>query len=216
VIRIASAIALLVTGTAGAAGASSYDTAFVDAFAEACVPGRLSYPRTREAAIAAGWREVETTDHPELTAMLSIAAKQLEDPELEVTYEDTIYRRDIEGRPHHLVISRSSFIIGEPDDPLNPWVYVGCYLYNFDAQAPIEPDAVTTLIGNPIAQTMNQDGLLGYVWGPPCPMPRTGDTYLSFIADNSPHTSQTGFSGLVLKFETAEPDAGEEVPATYC
>ena len=47
-------------------------------------------------------------------------------------------------------------------------------------------------------------------------MPRTGDTYLSYIADGSSYVADTGFSGLVLKFETSEPDPGEVVPETYC
>jgi hypothetical protein len=206
----------LLAGVSSPAVAATYSQAFVSAFAEACVPGRLSYPGTQQAAVAAGWQEVESDHHPELAAMLAVAAKALEDPELDVTYEDTFYARDIEGMQHHLVVARSSFVIGEPDDPLNPWVYIGCYLYNFDAGQPIDPSPVITLIGKPIAQTVEQDGLIGYVWGPPCPMPRTGDTYMSFIADGSPVAMQTGFSGLMLKFETSEPDPGEEVPETYC
>ncbi len=206
-------MAILLAAGSSAAAAATYDQVFVDAFAEACVPGRLSYPGTQQAALAAGWREVERAHHPELAAMLAIAAAALDDPELEFTYEDKIYARAIAGVEHHLVVARSSFVIDDPDDP---WVYVGCYLYNFDARSPIDPSPVVALLGKPVAQTVKQDGMIGYVWGPPCPMPRTGDTYMSYIAEESPYVSQTGFSGLALKFETSEPDPGEDVPDTYC
>jgi len=56
----------------------------------------------------------------------------------------------------------------------------------------------------------------GWIWGPPCPMPRTGDTYLTFIPEVSQYKDQTGFTGLVLKFDTSEPKPDEVVPASYC
>jgi hypothetical protein len=37
-------------------------------------------------------------------------------------------------------------------------------------------------------------------------MPRTLDTYLTFIPPGSPHVGQTGFDGIVLKFTTSAPD----------
>ena len=45
--------------------------AFVAAFAEACVPQRLSYPGTLDHAKSAGWSEVAENAHPELDAVLA-------------------------------------------------------------------------------------------------------------------------------------------------
>ncbi len=196
------------------AGSAAYGEAFVGAFAQACVPARLSYPGTRANAETLGWATVERSAHPELDAMMAVAEAELEsDPEMQPTFEYQAYSKPVEGQAHYLVVARSSFVVSDPADP---WVFIGCYLYNFDAAEPIDPAPVTALIGNPIAQQVDQDGLRSWSWGPPCPMPRTGDTYLSHVSEGSPHVSTTGFSGLMLKFQTSEPDPGEAVPETYC
>jgi len=197
---------------------SAYDRAFVAEFEQACVPGRLGYETSRQAASAAGWREVGQDAHPELDAMMQIAERAiLEDDELDdPTFDATFYGKDIEGRSHFLVVSRSSFVIGDPDDPLNPWAYIGCYLYDFDATQPVDPAPVSDMVGKPISHSISDETITTHVWGPPCPMPRTGDTYLSYIPDGSPLVARTGFSGQVLKFETSEPDPGAPEPEPYC
>lgn len=199
-----------------AASAEDYDVAFVKAFADACVPQRLSYPGTLETARGADWRDVERTANPELDVMIGKSEEAASDPELNGTFEYTILSKPVLEQDHYLVISRASFIIDATEDPPNPWVYIGCYLYNFDATAPIGPGQVSALLQKPVGNRHSDETITSYVWGPPCPMPRTGDTYLTFIPEGSPHATTTGFSGLLLKFETSEPDPGEDVPETYC
>ena len=219
---VAALTALVLAGAALAEDTPpEYGQAFVDAFAGACVPERLSYPGTKANAEALGWAPAEREAHPELAAMMAImdegAAEAAE--EMDATFEHQLYVKPVAETDHFLVVSRSTFIIegfGDPDEEPDPWVRIGCYLYNFDATAPIDPAPVTALIENPISQSVEQDGIVSYVWGPPCPMPRTGDTYMTFLADGSPLVAQTGFSGLMMKFETSEPDEGEKVPETYC
>ncbi|GEM_PF-1595767 len=212
-IRNALAGAALLAGTQPGLGAG-YDQAFVDAFAAACVPGRLSYDATRGAATAAGWGEVADSDHAELAALMAKSAEMLAaEDEIDIEHVQSLYGRDVAGARHHLVVTRS--VLGfEGDD--DPWVMVGCHLYNFDAAAPLDPAPVTTLIGQPIGQSHEMAGALSHVWGPPCPMPRTGDTSLSFVAEGSEAAALTGFSGIALNFSTSEPDPGEDVPETYC
>jgi hypothetical protein len=214
VVASASAIAALLVSPAPAS-AGDYDIDFVTAFAEACVPQRMSYPGTVDTARAAGWREVERTAHPELDALMAKSEEAASDPELKPTFAYTLLAKAIAGIDHHLVVSRSSFVLDPDENPPDPWVLIGCYLYNLDATAPVDPAPVTALIGNPIANSHADDTLTAHVWGPPCPMPRTGDTYLTYIPDGSPH-ADAGFTGVVLKFETSEPDPGEAVPETYC
>ena len=211
-----AALALVAVSPAVAVESADYGQAFVDSFAEACVPQRLSYPGTQTQAESLGWTPTQPGAHAELASMMAIAEAAASDPELPAEFDYRIFSRPIEGQTHYLVVSRAAFTIGEPDDPLNPWVYIGCYLYNLDATAPIDPAPVSALTGNPVANEVDEEGLVSYVWGPPCPMPRTGDTYLSFIAEDSPHVSLTGFSGLMMKFDTSEPDEGAEPPEPYC
>jgi len=208
-----AATALVLCGSPALA-VPAYDIAFVSEFADACVPGRLGYQSTRDAAVAAGWAEVEPSVNAELAAIMARSETEATaDPELPTVFAYTTFAKPIEGLDHYLVVSRSEITVTEGEDP---WVLIGCYLYNMDASAPIDPEPVTALIGNPIAHSQIDMHITSYVWGPPCPMPRTGDTYMTFIPEVSQYREQVGISGLVLKFSTSEPDAGEIVPDTYC
>lgn len=216
--HLAARSALALVAALGAAptlaAPTAYDLAFVDAFAEACVPQRLSYPGTQETALAKGWIAVERTDHPELDAMMAISEAAAADPELfDASFEYRIFAKSIDGTPHYLLVSRASAAIEEGGEP---WINIGCYLYNFEAVAPIDPEPVSALTGQPIANSQIDMHINGWIWGPPCPMPRTGDTYLTFIPEVSQYKDQTGFTGLVLKFDTSEPKPDEVVPDSYC
>lgn len=212
-------VALLAVAAAPAfATEFDYGPAFVDAFATACVPERLSYPGTKAHAETLGWTAAVAAAHPELDAMMAIMHKSADEAaeDLQGTFEYEIYAKPVADVAHYLIVSRATYIVDPGQEPPDPWVYIGCYLYNFDATEAIDPAPVSALIGKEIAYQVDQDGLISYTWGPPCPMPRTGDSYLTFIAEQSVHTAQTGFSGLMMKFETSEPDPGEVVPETYC
>jgi hypothetical protein len=192
----------------------SVDQAFADAFGAACVPGRLSYDGTREAALAAGWVVVDRTDHDELAVIMKRAGEEMgveDDAGLE--YDTTLYAKDVAGTRHHLTVSFLSSVIteGEP-----PFVQVGCNLYNFDAEDPIDPAPISALLDAPISHSIDREGLYGHVWGPPCSMPRTFDTYLGYYAADTPAALATGFDGVSLTFSTSSPAPGEVVPETYC
>jgi hypothetical protein len=210
----AAALLSVLATTAFAQEPASYGQAFVDAFAEACVPGRLSYQATLEAARAAGWEGVARDDHPELAAVLRRADEMLAaDPEFVPEVMMGLMARDVAGIRHHLSLSETKMVIEEGDAP---WVMVGCHLYGFDATAPLDPAPVTALIGKEISNSIDHEGLVGHVWGPPCAMPRTSDTYLSFVREGTPTAERVAFSGLSLNFATSTPDPGEVVPETYC
>lgn len=214
VAKLAALVALCATATPALAAPPAYDLAFVSAFEEACVPGRLTYAASKDAALAAGWSEIDRNSHTELAEVIAMGEQAAADPEYPAEFELVVYGRTVDGLPHHLVISRVSMKIEETDE--HPFVQVGCYLYNFDATAPIDPAAVTALVGNPISHTREGQGATVHVWGPPCPMPRTGDTYLSFVAEGSELESQVPFTGVALNLSTSELRAGEPVPDPYC
>jgi hypothetical protein len=212
-------VATLLASPALAEATADYGPAFVAAFAEACVPGRLSYDGTRATAASAGWTLTTADAHAELAEVMSRSEKGALDPEMaemDPAFEYEIYHREVAGQQHYLIVSLASFDMAEKGEAPDRWVYNGCYLYNFDAAAPIDPAPVGELTGKPIAAEINQDGMVSYTYGPPCPMPRTGDTYLTYVADDSPHKAATGFSGLMMKFDTSVPEPGEIVPDTYC
>lgn len=176
---------------------------FVNAFGEACVPQRLSYDGTIEHARAIGWQDVGESHHPELEELTATADHEArvmarDDPDTILKREQ--FMREIDGRAHYLIVTR----VHTPDII----TLIGCYLYDFDASEAINPDAVSAFLGNPISRTVEDNGFLQHTWGPNYEArPRTLDTHLSFIAEGSPHVATTGFSGLVLKFQTSEPDA---------
>jgi hypothetical protein len=211
---LAAASLAVLASPAFAQAPAGYDQAFVDAFAEACVPGRLSYAATLETAQAAGWTEVARDDHPELASVMQKSDEMLAaDPEFTPEVVLVLMAREVAGIRHHLSINESKIVIEEGDEP---WVLVGCHLYNFDATAPLDPAPVTALLDKEISHSLDQDGLVGHVWGPSCDMPRTGDTYLSFAREGTPTAQKVAFSGLSLNFATSTPDPGEVVPETYC
>ena len=115
------------------------------------------------------------------------------------------FTREIAGRPHLLAVS---LLLTEFMDT------AGCYLYDFAATEPIDPEPLTRLLGRPMGYTtdggdpdyaVDPTELVSMVWGPSPALPRTGDTYLTFIPEGSPHAARIGFTGLMLKFSTSLP-----------
>lgn len=184
--------------------------AFVAAFGDVCIPERLSYKRTVALAENLGWRPVvpgENADYDRFIAHAgALLAKEVADePDFYQGSEGTWFTREIDGRSHLLAIS---VLLTKVMDTL------GCHLYDFDATAPIDPEPVTRLLGRPMAYSSDGDDpyyavdpalLVTTVWGPPPRLPRTGDTYLTFIPKSSPHAHEVGFTGLTLKFSTSLP-----------
>lgn len=188
--------------------------AFVEAFGEACIPERLSYRGTLALAEDLGWSPVITGDVADYDRFIAHAADLLakevaEDPDFSQGSDGAWFTREIDGRPHLLAVS---YLLTEYLDTMS------CHLYDFAATEPIDSDAVTRLLGQPIAYTtdggdpfyaVDPAELVSTVWGPPPGLPRTLDTYLTFIPEGSPHAARVGFTGLMLKFSTSLPDRAE-------
>lgn len=188
--------------------------ALVAAFGEVCIPERLSYKGTLALAEELGWSPVITGENADYDRFIAHTADMLaketaEDPDFSQGSDGAWFTREIEGRSHLLAVS---YLLTEYLDAL------GCYLYDFAATAPIDPEPVTRLLGQPIAHTtdggdpfyaVDPDLFVSTVWGPSPSLPRTGDTYMTFIPQGSEVAAQTGFTGLVLKFSTSLPDRAE-------
>jgi len=183
------------------AAANPFSAAFVETFREACVPERLSYEGTVGHARALGWATVEPSSHPEFAKVMEHSAKGLEEAKadgLELSFRQVSLVRTVESRDLHLIVS---FTGSEYLDQ------IGCYLYDFAATEPVDAAAVGRMLGIAApAQSMETAEITSHVWGPPPSMPRTLDTYLTYIPAGSPHVEQTGFDGVVLKFSTSAPE----------
>lgn len=194
---------LAVIATVGVAQAHEPDgEKFVAAFRQACVPGRLSYSAALKHIASVGWKEVEQGVDENLSKLLQKSDKAvLEEAEKDWTYRRTAFGGFIDGKPHFVVVTR----LYAPEIV----TLVGCYLYDFGATKPIDPQIVTDFLGVEPAEKVDEKGMTGYTWGPSPKLPRTLDTYLFYITKGSPMRDASGFAGVLLKFETSEPDGAE-------
>jgi hypothetical protein len=188
--------------------------AFVAAFGEVCIPERLSYKGTLALAEDLGWEPVATGENADYDLFIAhadalLAEEIADDPDFSQGSDGAWFTRAIEGRSHLLAVS---YLLTEYLDT------IGCYLYDFAASAPIDPEPVTKLLGQTIAHAtdggdpfyaVDPELIVTTVWGPTPSLPRTLDTYLTFIPQGSEVAAQTGFTGLVLKFSTSLPDRTE-------
>lgn len=186
------------------AAPAAHDIAFVSEFADACVPERGSFAGTEQTALGAGWTVVGAEADPELAVVMQLsddAAKAMQPQGGELAY--ATYAKPIDGVPHYLVVSRAAL----KDADGKRQSLVGCYLYNFAAAAAVDPEAVDALIGAPATQSQVDMHISSYQWNAPAKLPGTLDVYLTFVPEVSQYKEQTGFSGLVLQFNTSESDA---------
>jgi len=200
---LAALAGLILLSFADVAVANPFSAAFVDAFKSTCIPQRLSYQGTVDHAKSDGWAAFDVTAHPEFDAVMKLSAKGLEEAKaegLEVAFQYEAFSKTVSDRPLHLIVSlgKTEYL----DE-------IGCYLYDFAAEQAIVANDVSGALGVKPAQSMETAELSGHVWGPPPSMPRTLDTYLTYIPKGSPNVSQAGFDGVVLKFTTSAPDEEE-------
>lgn len=196
--RCNSVAALLLAAAPAFADQVSED--FVALFAETCVPQRLSYQGTLDQAVGLQWLDVLPDAHRELGVAIAKSAAGAAEAEKEGFLTDFRYRvfgRQTPAGDRFLVVSYTA------SDYINE---IGCYLYDFDATKPVSPEPVSALVESEPAQSHSDEAIVAHVWGPPASMPRTLDTYLTFIPPGSPHAETAGFDGVVLKFTTSEPE----------
>lgn len=179
--------------------AASYSATFVDAFISACTPERTSYSKTVAHARTLGWVIVDKRSNAELAAVVERSEKGITEGKAEgyvSSHDMTIMSRVVAGRPLHLIVSLTRSTI---------FNQVGCYLYDFDATAPVDRAEVTRALAIQPANMIDSPQIVTTVWGPSPKYKRTLDTYLTFIPPGSPHVEKTGFDGTVLKFSVGAP-----------
>lgn len=209
-LALAAAVAMPWLAASPAKAGAPDAALFVATFGEACIPERLSYPGALALAERLGWQRAVAGADAALDGFLDHAQSELEEAmeedDIDFESEMAAFTRLVGGRPLHLVLTlmRSEIID-----------MTGCYLYDFAADALIDPAPVSALLGTePAYATHGGDPdravdpalLVSTVWGPPPGLPRTFDTHLTYVPSDSPAVADVGFHGLVLTFSTSLPD----------
>ena len=180
------------------AGEASAD--FVAEYAALCgAPARDSFSKLVAHAEGLGWVKVERTSNAELHALMQLSDKGIAEGKAEgyVTgASNATLTKMVGGRPLHFVATHLRSNI------LN---MVGCYLYDFEATAPVDPAAVTRLLGIEPAYTRDLGSITTTVWGPSPNIPGTLDTHLTFVPPRSPAVAKVGFDGVMLKVSVGAP-----------
>lgn len=194
----ATLVAIMLAPMQVAAGDAS--VGFVAEYAALCgTPARDSYSKLVAHAEGLGWAKVARTSNAELAALMQLSDKGIAEGKAEgyVTgASNATLTKMVGGRPLHFVATHVRSNI------LN---MVGCYLYDFEAVAPVDPAAVTRLLGIEPAYTRELGGITTTVWGPSPNISGTLDTHLTFVPPQSPAVAKVGFDGVMLKVSVGAP-----------
>lgn len=199
----------------------------LDTFRAACVPHRQNHLAANAALAASGWSRVEEADHPELAATQARARAEMSADDMpEMTLDQTLWGKTVEGRRFHVIVSRMDALIGETRDRddngvIEDWEKatefdgINCGLWEFDATAPIAPGAMTVWTASLPVQSFDLPGqMIGGTWNVHAMMPGTGEVHVGFIPEGSPFVERLGFAGLSITMSSATDDAedaaGEE------
>lgn len=194
----------------------------LDTFRAACVPHRQDHLALNAALEASGWSRIEETDHPELAATQAKARAEMASEDMpEMTLDQTIWGKTVEGRHFYVIVSRMDALIGETEDEdgdgviqdhEKAWEFdqINCGLWDFDATAPIAPGAMTVWTTSLPVQSFDLPGqMIGGTWNVHAMMPGTGEVHVGFIPDGSPFVERTGFSGLSITMSSAPADGAD-------
>lgn len=191
---LAGLAACLLCGPALATPMSDDD--FLSAFAVACLDGYGNIAARASAIDAAGWQPIPDDSDPVLARMLAISRQSLRDAEVEEGYAGTaeVYgRRDGDSGPY-LVTT----VLAVPDDGEGPIDVLGCHLYDFEAESPLDPAPIVRRFDEQPASVEDQPGIIvSQAWDIES-LEGVWELRSTFIPDGSPGVDITGFAGRVL------------------
>ena len=186
--------ACLLSGAAIAAPLS--DDEFLSAFAVACLDGYADPGAQAAAVAAAGWLPVADDANPVLERMLALARASLDQAEEEEGYTGTaaVYGRDGGAAGPYLVTT----ILEMPDRGEGAFGVLGCHLYDFEADAPLDPAPITRRFDEEPVAVEDQPGIIVSVAWDIESIEGIWELRSTFIPRGSPGVDITGFSGRVL------------------
>jgi hypothetical protein len=175
----------------GASATAAHADARLDAFRSACIPYRTNYEATWLKAKQDGWTEVGADDDPELAAAVDLLRKENDPQGLAII---SPFRKEIEGRPLHLVAA--SF-------PQELSLVSSCLLFDFAAGEPVDSNLVGKWLNAPPDEVLGAPGEGGAeTWRDVESIPGAAIKSV-FIPDGSPAIPHTGFSGIMLRIDSA-------------
>ncbi|MCB1486414.1 MAG: hypothetical protein KDJ88_03030 [Bauldia sp.] len=186
-------IAAGVCVSASAAGAATDPR--VEAFRSACIEDRQDFEALKHRALTEGWAPVHAGVNAELDAMMERAAEAEFDPGTTALLES--YLKAVAGNDAFLVLTS----LASPQVDI-----VGCYVYDFEATAPIPPSVISDWLGVPPSDTIDEpEIIIGYTWETPEQLPGTWDIYLAYLPEGGGASHIAGFSGVLIKITSVDP-----------
>ena len=216
------ALALAAASAAVPAAAQMTDPR-LEAFKAACLPHRGDAFAAVAALHGAGWTLIKPGDNATWDALLVkrdaiMAAEALEDEPGEFAHEavETAWTKD----GYIVSLSRSTTSIdwsgdGSLDDE-DPWVHVGCNLYDFAATSEIPVEAMTAWTASLPVQSLSDAGMTGHTYNVFEMMRGTAEIQIAFVSPDSSYVEQFGFPGVAITMSTSPEgmtEAKEEAPS---
>src|SRR5690606_16360006 len=145
---------------------------------------------------AAGFEAVPDDGHPMLAAIMKVSRDAIAQSKVEDGFTGTAaaFRRAAEGRDLYVVTTT----LDMPADAEWKIDFLGCYLYDFAAEAPLDPAILTAHFDEAPVESYDQDGLAGQKWNVE-KLDGVWDVSTGYFRKDGPAASAAGFSGLVIK-----------------
>lgn len=195
----------------------------LDLFRQACLPHRQDMAAAAQALARDGWDAVAEQDHAELSGTLARARAVAVDPDLQMENVFSVWGRTVDGRRYYVVLNRLTAVLAEAEDTdgdgiLQEWEerdvlsLIGCGLWDFEADAAVNAEAVTAWVGAEPVQTVDLPGQIqAGTWNVHALYPGTGEIHVGFIPDGSPYVAETRFSGVSITMSTWLPEPTDAV-----
>ena len=163
------------------------EDAHVSIFRSTCIDGRASYDATRQQATSGRWTAIAENANPNVARIMSTSRAAM----AERGAGSALRRSQVFSQPfqdHALYLVLTEVDTGR--------IVIGCYLYDFDATAPLTDN----LFGSPGTPTraVNQGGMVGNTWNEPPSLPGALTIRNIFAAPGSPAADAMHAPGLVL------------------
>ena len=162
----------------------------LDAFRAACMPEHRRPAKRPAVFTGAGWVPAVESDSPMLAEVLKLARSVAEEGKADgISGALSVWRKEVAGRPAFLVLSTVT------SDQIS---LTGCYVYDFEAPAPVDPALITAWLGEAPAQTVDRAGFTAQIWNAEG-IDGVIELQSGVVAPDSQASKILGFHGVMIK-----------------